>query len=242
MITTQLAANGSSLKLVQAILLYSRDSGAGNGYVTINPVRIENGNAVIGAGQAASRAALVDALDQLAGRALTQSLFHPRVLARGPDYAVWYVKPGKRHLAFDHRSLGGKKAGVCPLPGLVFFLARGTWFVFAYKGKGRPSERTRLYRTPFFNVWEEGRVCVGNIDLPKLGVSTPIEEWEDAFFGTWFTHPNMAPEQLLHGGANPTKLWKALLAGKHESFPSPLLKRLDMTLGQAFENLVRGDA
>jgi PRTRC genetic system protein B len=244
MISTQLAGASSSLKLEQAILLYSRANtngkGHGDGFVTINPVRIEDGKAVIGTGQPANRAALVDALDRLAGRGHGRSLLHPRVLACGPDYAVWYLRPGKRHVAFNNKALGGKKAGVCAIPGLVFFLAGGTWFVFAYRGKARPTLRTQLYRSPFFNVWEDGRICVGNIDLPKQGAAAPVEQWEEAFFGTWFTHSNVAPKALLHEGANPVRLWKALLAGKHESFPSDMLRKLDRTLGQTFDRLVRG--
>ncbi|MBR8093215.1 MULTISPECIES: PRTRC system protein B [Burkholderia cepacia complex] len=245
MINTQVVGSGSSLKLEHAILLYSRSghpgSASGNGFVTINPVRIEKGNAVIGPGQPASRAALVDALDRLAEREQTRALFHPRLLGRGADYAVWYVPPGKRHLAFNHPSVGGKKAGTCALPGLVFFLVRDDWYVFAYRGKRRPSARTPLYRTPFYNVWQEGRICVGNIDLPKQGTSAPLEQWEDAFFGTWFTHPNIPEAQLLRKGENCGKLWMALLAGKHESFPSALLARMGMRLEDAFGKLVGGE-
>ncbi|HGF4015137.1 PRTRC system protein B [Burkholderia cenocepacia] len=245
MIKTQVIGSGSSLKLEHAILLYSRPghlgSAAENGFVTINPVRIEKGNAVIGPGQPASRAALVDALDRLAEREQTRALFHSRLLGRGVDYAVWYVPPGKRHLAFNHPSVGGKKAGTCALPGLVFFLVRDDWYVFAYRGKRRPSARTPLYRTPFYNVWQEGRICVGNIDLPKQGTSAPLEQWEDAFFGTWFTHPNIPEAQLLRKGENCGKLWMALLAGKHESFPSALLARMGMRLEDAFGKLVGGE-
>ncbi|MFC0698209.1 PRTRC system protein B [Paraburkholderia humisilvae] len=244
MITTQLVGTGSSLKLEHAILLYTRSghvgSGPGIGFVTINPVRIEKENAVIGPGQPASRSALVDALDQLADREPTRALYHPRLLGRGADYAVWYAPPGKRHLAFNHPSVGGKKAGVCPLPGLVFFLVRGDWYVFAYRGNRRPSARTLLYRTPFYNVWAEGRICVGNIDLPKQGAAAPLEQWEDAFFGTWFTHPNIPEARLLREGENCGRLWKALLSGKKEAFPTDLLARMDMRLEDAFRKLVGG--
>lgn len=242
MINTQVGGVGGSLRLDHAILLYSGNSEDGRkGLVTINPVRIVGDNAVIAPGQPASKAALVDALDHLADRSCSRSLFHPRVLGKGPDYLVWFTPPGARHVAFRHKSFGGDKAASCPLPGLVFFVRGEVWYVFAYAGKGRPTEKTRLLRSPFFNVWEAGRICVGNIDLPKQRVEAPIEQWEDAFFGTWFTHPNVPQEQLLKKGANPFDLWKDLMAGKHQAFPTRVLKAAGATLGEMFAKLVGGD-
>ena len=242
MINTQVGGVGGSLRLDHAILMYSGSSADGRqGLVTINPVRIDGDNAVIAPGQPASKAALIEALDQFADRSSSRSLFHQRVLGRGPDYMVWYTRPETRHVAFRNKSFDGDKAGRCPLPGLVFFVKNDAWFVFAYAGKARPTEKTRLLRSPFFNVWEAGRICDGNIDLPKQRVNAPIEQWEDAFFGTWFTHPNVPQDQLLKKGANPFVLWKELLEGKHQAFPTRVLKSAGATLGQMFDKLVRGD-
>jgi PRTRC genetic system protein B len=242
MICTQVGGVGGSLRLEHAILLYSgRTEGGRDGLVTINPVRIVGDDAVIAPGQPASKAALVHALDHLADRSSSRSLIHPRVLGKGPDYLVWYTPPGIRHVAFRHTSFGGEKAASCPLPGLVFMVRSEGWYVFAYAGKRRPTEKTRLLRSPFFNVWEAGRICVGNIDLPKQRVGAPVEQWEDAFFGTWFTHPNVPQDQLLKKGANPFSLWKELMRGKHQAFPSSILKPAGATLGEMFEKLIGGD-
>lgn len=242
MISTQVGGVGGSLRLDHAILLYSGKSENGrDGLVTINPVRIDGDNAFIAPGQPASKAALVEALDHLADRSCTRALFHPRVLGKGPDYLVWYTQPGTRHVAFRHKSFGGDKAASCPMPGLVFFVRSEGWFVFAYAGKRRPTEKTRLLRSPFFNVYQTGGICVGNIDLPKQRVEAPIEQWEDAFFGTWFKHPNVPQDELLKKGANPFDLWKDLMGGKHQAFPSSMLKSAGATLGEMFETLIGGD-
>ena len=142
---------------------------------------------------------------------------------------VWYTRPETRHVAFRNKSFDGDKAGSCPLPGLVFFVKNDAWFVFAYAGKARPTEKTRLLRSPFFNVWQAGRICVGNIDLPKQRVNAPVEQWEDAFFGTWFTHPNVPQDQLLKKG--PTRLssgrscWKASIKPFRRACSSQLVPR-----------------
>ena len=74
MINTQVGGVGGSLRLDHAILMYSGSSADGRqGLVTINPVRIDGDNAVIAPGQPASKAALIEALDQFADRSSSRS-------------------------------------------------------------------------------------------------------------------------------------------------------------------------
>lgn len=242
MIETSLGGNCSPLALRHAILLYSRGEHAvaQDGFVTVNPVHIVDDRPVIGPGQPASKAAVFAALDALVDRNEARSLFHPRVLGSGPDYLAWFSPPGKRNLAFNSQELGGKVGGDCVIPGLVFFLAESKWYVYAYKGTDRPGADTPLHVSPFYNVWDEGRICVGNIDLPKAGCAAAVEEWESAFFGTWFTHPNIPLKQMFAKGRDPVAFWKRNFKQEFATFPERLLKPTGFTLGARFARLVKG--
>ena len=65
------------------------------------------------------------------------------------------------------------------------------WKVFAFKGRQRPDADTPLSVAPFFNVWQNGTICVGSARLPKGDQVHNHLAWEEAFFRSYFTHPNI---------------------------------------------------
>ena len=63
--------------------------------------------------------------------------------------------------------------------------------IFALPNNRRPTEKTELFYAPFFNVYEDGNVCMGTVDV-NIQNSTSLEEftkkWEDYFFNSYFSH------------------------------------------------------
>lgn len=129
---------------------------------------------------------------------------------------VWYTKPQARKLYFTE-SLGIASQEL-PLPALVWAADKSRLFIFALKGKGKPFLNTPLYNAPFFNLYRNGNVCMGSVDV-RIRQSATLEDftaaWEGYFFGSYFSH--------LIDGHNPVKgnlisLYQSL-AGTGSPFP-----------------------
>lgn len=214
-----------SLQLDSAILIYkggnSYDSSA-RVHATLHKVAHIDGSApALLPGVTADKPAIADLLASL-GESLAFTGFIPqRLLFVGPAMLIWWTPPGPRQVWFkDSKGKIGTRSGVTPHPGMVFAVARESWFVWAIDHAERPSAETVLHQAPYFNVWESGQICTGNVDLPKSFSIETIEGYEQAFFGSNFTHPNVHGKGKLttHRGG-PNGLWKALLDGQHETFP-----------------------
>ncbi|WP_343606240.1 PRTRC system protein B [Fluviicola sp.] len=132
------------------------------------------------------------------------------------DRVVWYTKGEKRMLHFAGTL--GIPSGMAYVPPMLWSADREQLSVFALASNRRPKAGTRMYYAPFFNVYESGNVCMGNVDT-SISESASLEEftsaWENFFFGSRFTH--------LNGGHNPVKgncvvLWRKLVDSS-ERFP-----------------------
>lgn len=146
-----------------------------------------------------------------------------------PDKAwvIWYTKPQKRDLFFiDGLGLSNGKAHVPPM---LWKASKNSLSIYALSTNRRPTEKTKLYDAPFFNVYKNGQVCMGtvNIDIKKsASIQEFIHAWEKYFFNSYFSH-------LMHNH-NPIKgncvnLWKELIASEKE-FPKEVLKPNSQTL------------
>jgi PRTRC genetic system protein B len=85
-------------------------------------------------------------------------------------------------------------------PNLLYCVDGNDLFVYAMKKDGRPDEKTKLYRAPFHNIYDDGEVCLGNASVKKPSDKTflsVIKYWEDMFWLSEFSH--------LNGASNPTK-------------------------------------
>lgn len=222
-----------SVKLEQAILLYGGDGNSA--FATVHAVgKDAHGAAVLLPGKAMSNLAVARLARRLRRR--DPGGFVPEhLLYRDGTTLAWWVPPRKRQVWFrcDAQWLGAEeRSAVVPHPGLVFAVtASRQWFVWAVKGAARPQPETSLCRSPYWNVWESCQICVGNVDLPGKTDAERIEAWNDAFFRSWFTHPNgNTPHVKYAGGTN--KFWRDMLDGKHDGFPESALVPIGKTLAQ----------
>ncbi|KOS05261.1 PRTRC system protein B [Flavobacterium akiainvivens] len=140
---------------------------------------------------------------------------------------VWYTKAQQRQLYFVE-SLGIPN-GKAPVPPMLWKASKNGLSVFALSSDRRPTEKTKLYHTPYFNIYEDGKVCMGtvSVDIKKsASVEEFIQAWEHYFFNSYFSH--------LLGNHTPIKgncvtLWKDLV-NSDKPFPKEVLKPSSKTL------------
>lgn len=107
---------------------------------------------------------------------------------------VWFRKEEKRKLYFKEDL--GIDNGDMFVPGLVYCVCGNTLSMYSYKG--RLTEKSKLFRAPFFNV-SDSSVCLGSANVQKpedMTYENVIQYWEQMFWQSEFTH-------LL--GGNPVK-------------------------------------
>ena len=140
---------------------------------------------------------------------------------------VWFTKAMQRELYFTE-SLGIPK-GIANVPPMLWIANRNGLAVFALTGDRRPTEKTKLYNAPFFNVYEDGNVCMGTVDF-RIKKTASLEEfinqWEGFFFNSYFSHL-MQDYNPIKG--NCVSLWENLIA-KGEAFPMEVLTKSNVTL------------
>jgi PRTRC genetic system protein B len=133
----------------------------------------------------------------------------------------------------------GVRNGLTPQPGLVFAAGICGWRVFAVKGNARPTPDTQLCLAPHFNVWKDGRVCEGSVDVPKSCGLDNLTEWEKAYFDSEFCHPNVHKDLVKFRGGS-YSFWKSMLDGKFGTFPDKVLVPAGLTLNDFLKQTVGG--
>lgn len=140
---------------------------------------------------------------------------------------LWYTKAQKRKLYFIE-SLGIPSATAC-IPPMIWQATKNSLRVFSLASNRRPTEKTPLYYAPFFNIYQDGRVCTGSVSIDiknSVSVQEFTSAWEVYFFNSYFSH--------LMGENNPVKgncvsLWKDLVKSGR-TFPKEVLKKNNKTL------------
>lgn len=142
---------------------------------------------------------------------------------------VWFTKSARRELFFtDTLSIPG---GIASVPAMLWVAGPRGLQVFSLDSDRRPKESAPLYHAPFFNIYTDGKVCMGTVKV-SVKKARSLEEfisvWEAHFFNSYFSH--------LMQGHNPVKgdcvsLWQKLIANKGP-FPKEVLIPCNRTLKQ----------
>ena len=240
MLSVSTSSSAASLGLHKAILVYGGNNDRYQdseciAHATIHDISISGKNPVLNPGRLATHDDLKTLVSGLA-ESLSLSVptwIEPTMLAMGAGRMLWYSPAGKRAMFFKEsiaqKSVKGQ--GVVPTPGLVWMVMQGQLYVYAFKGVDRPTQQTKLYQAPFFNVWSQGKVCVGNAEMPTGDDVAIPEKWVKGFFGSLFTHPNFTQKNRLVKGICPLRFWKEMLAKPPEVFPAQRLVELPVTVG-----------
>ena len=140
---------------------------------------------------------------------------------------LWFTKSMKRQLYFTENL--EIPNGMAEVPAMLWLANKRNLKIFALSSNLRPTEKTSLFYAPFFNVYEDGNVCMGTVDV-NIQNSNSLEEftkkWEDYFFNSYFSHL-MNEHNPIKG--NCVSLWKNLV-GTDNSFPKEVLKNANRIL------------
>ncbi|RZM08592.1 MAG: PRTRC system protein B, partial [Pedobacter sp.] len=112
-------------------------------------------------------------------------------------FAIWKTPPQRIKLLFAE-SLD-IPCGEANVPALLWRACKNNLSIFAIVDESVDSS-TSLFHAPFFNVYADGRVCMGNVPV-KIPHDCNLEDfmklWQEYFFNSYFSH--------LFSGHMPTK-------------------------------------
>lgn len=142
---------------------------------------------------------------------------------RKDGLVIWYTKAQMKRLFFvDSLSL---KNELAEIPALLWCVRDQKLYLYALKDNYRPDAVTQLYEAPFFNMYTDGRVCLGTVstDVSAAGsLEEFIAKWQFYFFDSYFSHP-------ISNSYNLIELWQGLL-GTGKVFPKRQLKKIGVNL------------
>jgi PRTRC genetic system protein B len=138
-------------------------------------------------------------------------------LKTGNDgFAIWQTPPQRAKLLFSENL--DIPCGEASLPAILWRAGKNSLSVFAIADEKVKAD-TLLYHAPFFNVYADGKVCMGNVAI-KITNDCSLEDlivlWQDYFFNSYFSH--------LFSGHHPVKgnivqLWQTLVNSEKLLFP-----------------------
>ena len=133
-------------------------------------------------------------------------------LSRDGSYKMlWFNPPMVRVMHFAPAlKLPTEKVWV---PATLYRVINKELYVYSFIGEERPIEATVIYKPPFHNTSDDGKVCLGNAQVANPKDNTYenlMKYWEDLFWLSEFTHINGGNKVKSNMG----ELWQQLLYSK----------------------------
>lgn len=160
----------------------------------------------------------------------------------GRTVVMWYRPGMKRSLNFSSH-LGIKGDSFIYTPACLYLVINRNLYIFGLMSNERPTLSTKLYNAPYFNIYSDGRVCLGTADVGKVKARTfqkEAERFESAFYRAEQNGGNTDRVCKLPL----TKLWSTLIKkpvpfpSKNQLVPHSKFK----TMGQLVDKLIGGAA
>jgi PRTRC genetic system protein B len=225
---------GTLYNPVKAFVVYQKDTAEKSIYVEVYDMD-KNGCPInahpLSLKESTQLASALDTSGELTRKFLKPSgLLPKKVLHLNPEHdgsAIWYT-PAQKVSLFFVESLGITN-GEAFVPALLWKATKNTLYIYAMDTEMQINEQTALYHAPFFNLYTDGRVCMGTVSV-NIKTNCYLEEfislWEQYFFNSYFSH--------LIGNKSPVKgniiqLWQKLV-GSGKSFPIKSLFKNGLTI------------
>lgn len=147
-------------------------------------------------------------------------------------FALWTTPPLRTKLFFSE-PLGIENNQCAFVPALLWKAYQDKLYVYALLTDQGVTVKTPIYHAPFFNIYRDGKICFGNVEVNFTKETTLekfISKWQAYFFNSFFTGSidghNPVQGQL-------TTIWKNLL-NTNSKFPVDKLSKSNLTI----ENLI----
>lgn len=140
---------------------------------------------------------------------------------------IWYTKAQLKQLHFSDGL--GIKSGQANVPPLVWKADKDSLQIFALRSKRKPTPKSDLHYAPFFNVYADGSVCMGTVNIKAADTGSITELmclWENYFFNSYFSHL-MTDHNPIDG--NCVLLWESLI-DTDKQFPTDILIKTNKKL------------
>lgn len=213
---------------VKALLLYQRKDGQNQATSYVESYDMDKDGCPINGHPLSIKEANALAKSLLIAEKKQRNFLNPKgllssdvvFLKTGNDgFALWKTPPQRTKLLFaESLDIPSGEAGV---PALLWRAGKNSLSIFAILDE-KVNDDTVLYHAPFFNVYADGKVCMGNVPV-KIPHDCSLEDfmllWQEYFFNSYFSH--------LFSGHMPVKgnmvqLWQKLIKNGR-TFPSDKL-------------------
>ena len=224
----------ASFELREALLVYSSDRNMGGvpatAFVTKHHVKLSAaGVPSVEPGSPLGESDIITLIQQLRG-SLPSEFLPENVLMRTQETIVWWTPATTRPMFYatdrgaELEQLSGKRF---PQPALVLRAHSGSLDIRALAESKRPTPDTPMYVAPYWNVSDNGSVCLGSTKAPREASVKSLPRWEASFFESEFTHANAHTGLTKHPGGF-MGLWLSLIGKK--KFPVEHLRDAKETL------------
>jgi PRTRC genetic system protein B len=215
-------------ELREALLIYREGR---RSFITRHEVVAQKqGPPALGVAQPLTTAFVENLAESLGGSASAEVLSE-NILAKSDRMIAWWTPRCRRRMFFENpegkmQTLNGRQ---CPQPPLVWKVIHGSLSIRALAENKRPNAGTKLAVAPFWNLSDDGSVCLGSMRCPESTSLASIDGWEKGFYESAFTHANVGRLTRHEGGHD--ALWGELV-GKRRTFPAESLIQLPQTLSE----------
>lgn len=241
--TVSVLQKGGNSVLTSAVLVYTKASQYGSNreisMLTEHDISIVKGQPYIQEARIMSSKSMRDMARKILNKKNTSLQFIPsNVLARSDKVIVWWIPESTRTVFFKSSVPGlENRCGQIKIPSCIFAETSGRSYVLCFEGSERPTEKTPLFFSPFFNVWDEHTICLGTTRRVKSG---DVNAWTKAFFESAFSHTNYRTSKatLLREGDR-AQLWRDLFDKQLEEIPFNCLPPANLTLEQFIKKLAQ---
>jgi len=142
-------------------------------------------------------------------------------------FAVWFTPGREASLLFKNEL--GIPSGTAIVPAMIWKATKHDLYVYAVKDGTKPQENTPLYHAPFFNIYKDGKVCMGTVNVEidtRCSLEDFISQWEQYFYNSYFSH---LIGGFIPAGQNIVQLWQGLIHTQ-KPFPEKVLVKNGQTL------------
>jgi PRTRC genetic system protein B len=161
-------------ELREALLVYGDRQ---NHFVTRHQVQ-SHGEALptLGPAQPLTQA-FVDSLTRSLYGSSKVEVLPEHVLAKSDRMIAWWTPAQRRQMFYQNSEGEAAALNGCtfPQPPLVWRVENGDLVIRALAENGRPEARTKLAFAPFWNLSDDGRVCLGSMRRPDSATVASIE-------------------------------------------------------------------